>query len=89
MLRLIASDLDGTIIDAANHCDPSAAEEIRRLREHGYDANTMKLYITGGGGCLVKHFGKPGSRVIFVDDICAAAKGYELLAELQLGANAG
>lgn len=49
----------------------------------------MKLYITGGGGCLVKHFGKPGSRVIFVDDICAAAKGYELLAELQLGANAG
>ena len=35
MLRLIASDLDGTIIDAANHCDPSAAEEIRRLREHG------------------------------------------------------
>ncbi len=35
MLRLIASDLDGTIIDAKNHCDPSVAEEIRRLRDHG------------------------------------------------------
>lgn len=61
-------------------------EIFRRLREHGYDSSTMKLYITGGGGCLVKHFGRPGSRVIFVDDICAAAKGYELLAGLQLEA---
>ena len=29
---------------------------FRRLREHGYDENTMTLYITGGGGCLVKNF---------------------------------
>ena len=44
------------------------------------------LYITGGGGCLVKNFGKVNAdRVKFVDDICAAAKGYEYLAELQLG----
>ena len=43
-------------------------------------------YITGGGGCLVKNFGKVSAdRVKFVDDICAAAKGYEYLAELQLG----
>ena len=41
---------------------------------------------TGGGGCLVKNFGKVNAdRVKFVDDICAAAKGYEYLAELQLG----
>jgi plasmid segregation protein ParM len=46
----------------------------------------MMLYITGGGGCLVKNFGKVSAdRVKFVDDICAAAKGYEYLAELQLG----
>ncbi len=58
---------------------------FRRLREHGYDENTMKLYITGGGSCLVKNFSKTNSdRVLFVDDICAAAKGYEYLAELQL-----
>lgn len=58
---------------------------FRRLREHGYDEGTMTLYITGGGGCLVKNFYKVNSdRVRFVDDICAAAKGYEYMAEIQL-----
>lgn len=58
---------------------------FRRLREHGYDENTMMLYITGGGGCFVKNFYKfNADRVRFVDDICAAAKGYEYMAELQM-----
>ena len=63
-------------------------EEIfRRLRKHGYDERTMMLYITGGGGCLVRNFFKYDSeRVRFVDDICAAAKGYEYMAGLQLAA---
>ena len=62
---------------------------FRRLREHGYDENTMLLYIAGGGGCLVRNFYKfNADRVIFVDDICAAAKGYEYLAELQMKAGA-
>ena len=60
---------------------------FRRLREYGYDENTMMLYIAGGGGCLVKNFNKfNADRVIFVDDICAAAKGYEYLAEIQMKA---
>ena len=63
---------------------------FRRLREHGYDEGTMMLYITGGGGCLVKNFGKVNAdRVKFVDDICSAAKGYEYLAEAQLRAELG
>ena len=63
---------------------------FRRLREHGYDEGTMMLDITGGGGCLVKNFGKVSTdRVKFVDDICAAAKGYEYLAEAQLKAELG
>ncbi len=58
---------------------------FRRLREHDYDENTMKLIITGGGGCLVKNFRKCNpNRVTFVEDICAAAKGYEYLAEKQI-----
>ena len=62
-------------------------ELFRRLREHGYDERTMTLWITGGGGCLVKHFGKADpQRVRFVDDICAAAKGYEYLAGIQIKA---
>lgn len=69
----------------------TAAEYVagifRRLREHGYDADTMTLYVTGGGGCLVRNFGQfDPDRVRFVDDICAAAKGYEYMAELQIKA---
>ncbi|MBR3560189.1 MAG: ParM/StbA family protein [Oscillospiraceae bacterium] len=76
--------------DLAIICDAASGyvEEIfHRLRDHGYDEGTMTLYITGGGGCLVKHFYSFNTeRVKFVDDICAAAKGYEYLAELQIKA---
>ncbi len=39
------------------------------MRAHGYDPRMMKLYVLGGGGCLVKRFGKydPES-VVFVDN---------------------
>lgn len=58
---------------------------FRRLREHGYDENTMNLYITGGGGCLVKNFYRYNpDRVKIANDICAAAKGYEYLADVQI-----
>ena len=63
---------------------------FRRLREHGYDESTMKLYVTGGGGCLIKNFYKfNADRTVFVEDICAAAKGYEYLAEIQVSAGKG
>lgn len=65
------------------------ADIFRRLREHGYDEKTMTLHITGGGGCLVRNFYSGDlSRVKFVTDICAAAKGYEYLAGIQLKAEA-
>ena len=51
---------------------------FRRLREHEYDPELMRLYVLGGGGCLVRNFGKyEKGRVFFNDDICATAKGYE------------
>ena len=55
------------------------------LRLHGYDARLMKLFIMGGGGCLVKNFGKydPGT-VVFVDDLRASAKGYEYMAQAMI-----
>lgn len=63
------------------------SEIFRRLREHGYDAETMTLWTTGGGGCLFRYFGDiDAERVKLVDDICAAAKGYEYMAELQIKA---
>ena len=57
---------------------------FRRLREHGYDPELMKLYVVGGGGCLIKNFGEfDADRVVINEDICATAKGYEYLARLR------
>ncbi len=62
----------------------------RMLRKQGYDGNTIDLIVKKGGGCLVKNFYRTkGNRVRFIDDIRAAAKGYEYLAELQLKAERG
>jgi plasmid segregation protein ParM len=53
---------------------------FRKLREHEYHPDLMKLYVVGGGGCLIKNFGVyDKARVTINDDICATAKGYEYL----------
>jgi len=55
---------------------------FRRLREHEYDPELMRLYVVGGGGCMIRNFGSYNKdRVIINEDVCATAKGYELLAE--------
>ena len=41
----------------------------------------MRLHVVGGGSCLVRNFGEyDKDRVTINDDICATAKGYEVLA---------
>ena len=63
---------------------------MRRLREHGYDPELMKLYVMGGGSCLVKNFSEyDADRVTINEDICATAKGYELLATRKLAGKKG
>lgn len=58
---------------------------FRRLQDHEYNAGLMRLYIVGGGGCLIRNFGKyDESRVTINEDICATAKGYEYLSERQM-----
>ncbi len=58
---------------------------MRRLREHEYNPELMKLYIVGGGGCLIRHFWEyDANRVTINDDICAMAKGYEYLAGIRM-----
>ena len=62
-----------------------AAEIMRKLREHEYDPKTMRLWIVGGGGCLIRNFGQyDPNRVTIIGDIHASAKGYEYLAERRL-----
>ena len=66
------------------------ARDLFRTRpKPRYDESTMTLYVTGGGGCLIENFSKVNAdRVKIVEDICAAAKGYEYLAEAQMKAEA-
>ena len=55
------------------------------LRRYDYEPSLIKLYIVGGGGCLIRNFGNcDRSRVMINDDICATVKGYEKWAEHQL-----
>ena len=62
-----------------------AAKVFRKLREHGYDPRLMKLYVVGGGGCLLKNFCPiDENRVTINSDICATAKGYEYMAAVQI-----
>jgi plasmid segregation protein ParM len=50
----------------------------------------MRLYVLGGGGCLIKNFAQyDRERVTINEDICATAKGYEVLAEAKLKKNEG
>lgn len=57
------------------------ADIFTTLRKYEYNPDLMRLYIVGGGGCLIRHFGQyDENRVTIVGDICATAKGYEYLA---------
>ena len=51
------------------------------LRKYEYNSELMRLYVTGGGAALIKNFGNfDEDRVVFIEDICSTAKGYEKLA---------
>ena len=63
---------------------------FRKLREHEYNPDLMRLYVVGGGGCMIKNFGRyDPKRVIIKDDICATAKGYKFMAMQKLQRNGG
>lgn len=58
---------------------------FRRLREHEYNPELMRLFVAGGGACMIRNFGHyDPDRVIFIDDIKATAKGYEAMAKRKL-----
>ncbi len=62
---------------------------MRKLREHDYNSEIMRLYVVGGGGCLIKNFGEyDPDRVTFNEDIHATAIGYEAWARHDLATKA-
>lgn len=62
-----------------------AQEIFDKLSEYEYDPELVKLHIIGGGGCIIRNFGKYNPQdVEIIGDICATAKGYEDLYMTQL-----
>ena len=82
IFRYGSADIGKSYLD----CITSAARQyvadiFATLRKYEYNPDLMRLFIVGGGGCLIRHFGQyDENRVTIVDDICATAKGYEYLA---------
>ena len=66
--------------------DTYVNDVLGALRERGLDLKTGCVVFIGGGASLLKRFLEASDRIgrsIFVDDICANAKGYGLLYQLQ------
>ena len=91
VMRFGKADIDEKYLATIRSAAAKYVEGImRRLREHEYNPSLMRLYIVGGGGCLVKNFGKYDPRRVTInDDICATAKGYEALVQAKLRRNGG
>ena len=86
VLRFGTADIDESYLKTITDTAMEYVSGIfRRLREHEYDPRLMRLYVVGGGGCLIKNFGNyDENRVTINDDICATAKGYERMLEMKL-----
>ena len=86
VLRTGTADIAKPYLD----CITGAAKEYAKtifdaLRRYEYNPDLMRLYVVGGGGCVLRHFGEfDRERVTFIEDICATAKGYEYLAYMTL-----
>lgn len=83
VLRYGKDDIGEKYLTAIQKCAREYAGGImKRLREHEYNSNLMRLYVMGGGSCLIRHFTEyDPARVTINGDINATAKGYERLAE--------
>ena len=65
-------------------------EIFHKLREREYNPELMRLYVVGGGGCMIQNFVEyDKSRVTIVRDICATAKGYEAMTVRKIQRNGG
>ncbi len=91
VIRFGKADISEAYLNAIRDTAAKYVEEIfRKLREHEYDPERMRLYVVGGGGCMIQNFGRyDAGRVTIVEDIRATARGYEYLAGLTARRNGG
>ena len=86
VLRYGKADIGEKYLTVIQECARDyAAGIMKRLREHEYNPDLIRLYVMGGGSCLIRHFAEyDPARVTINGDINATAKGYERLAEAVL-----
>lgn len=91
VIRHKTADIGEKYLEAIQESARKYTEEIfRKLREHEYNPELMRLYVVGGGSCMIENFGQyEKNRVTIINDICATAKGYEMLAARKLRKNEG
>ena len=91
VLRYGKSDINEKYLTVIRDCARDYADGImKRLREHEYNPDLMRLYVMGGGGCLIRNFvDYDPARVRINSDINATVKGYERLAEAALRKRGG
>ena len=91
VLRFGTADIQEDYLNTIRETASEYVREIFRiLREHEYNPALMRLYVLGGGSCLIRNFGKyDADRVTINEDICATAKGYEYLCEMALRKGGG
>ena len=91
VLRFGKADIGDRYLTAIRECAKEyTAGILKRLRDHEYNPDLMRLYVMGGGSCLVKYFADfDPARVTINSDVCATAKGYERLAEAALRKHGG
>ena len=68
--------------DRLNVIRDTAKDYVKKLfavlRRYDYEPSLMRMYVVGGGGCLIRNFAEyDENRVTINSDIRATAKGYE------------
>lgn len=81
------TDHDRDIISMVQEMTKTYVDDLLgTLRELGIDLKTGCVVFIGGGALLLREYLENSDKVgkcIFIEDICANAKGYELLYRIQ------
>lgn len=87
IIRAEKNDYSQKVVQTVQEMTKMYVDDIfGALRERGIDLKTGCVVFIGGGSLLLKNYLEGSDKVgkcLFIDDICANAKGYELLYKVQ------
>lgn len=87
IIREEKTDYDGSVVSLVRDMTKTYVDDLLgTLRERGIDLKTGCVVFIGGGALLLRKYLEGSDKIgksVFVTDICANAKGYKLLYEVQ------